>query len=288
MERVRLDEKSSAGFAVISWHDQLQLAWTGNDLRINLASSPDGREITAKQRLDQRSYKQVTTSTGDTSSTRRVALAPSLATAGDRLYLAWTGSNSAVNLLAAEPPAPAPLALRERSGHSPSIAASGDGGLMLAWTGTDRHVNLLTLDHEPSPEPGAPGAAKTTLEQARSADPPAVCCHRGSPVLAWTGTDHRVNIVTGATPSAGPPVRLDGARSAHGPALCSHQGGLVLAWTGTDHHVNILTGAEQPLGTPVRLDEARTMHAPALCSHQGSLIVAWSGTDRRLNLARLS
>jgi hypothetical protein len=73
---VRLDEKSSAGFAVISWHDQLRLAWTGNDMRINLASSPDGSEITAKQRLDQRSYKQETTSTGDTSSTRRVALAP--------------------------------------------------------------------------------------------------------------------------------------------------------------------------------------------------------------------
>lgn len=284
---MRLDEKSSAGFAVISWHDQLQLAWTGTDMRITLASSPDGGEITAKQRLDQRSYTQETISTGDTSSTRRVGLAPALAAAGDRLYLAWTGSHAALNLLAAEAPAQAPLTLRERSGHAPSLATSGDAGLVLAWTGSDRHVNLLALGHGPYPAPGPSGAAKTTLEQARSTDPPAVCCHQGSLVLAWTGSDHCVNIAAGATDPAGPPVRLDAARTRHAPALCSHRGGLVLAWTGTDHRVNILTGAEQPLGTPVRLDGARTRHAPVLCSHQGSLIVGWCGTDGRLNLARL-
>jgi hypothetical protein len=158
---------------------------------------------------------------------------------------------------------------------------------MLAWTGTDRRVNLLAAGPGPYLGSGPPGTAKTTLEQARSADPPALCWHRDSLVLAWTGTDHRVNIVADAMNPPGPPVRLDGARTMHAPALCSHQGSLVLAWTGSDHRVNILTGAEEPHGPPVRLDEARTAHAPALCSHQGGLIVAWSGTDRRLNLARL-
>jgi hypothetical protein len=142
-DRVRLDEKSSAGLAVASWRGQLQLAWTGSDMRLNLASSPDGREIAVKQRLDQRSYKQETTSTGDTSSTRHVGLAPALATSGDRLYLAWRGS------------------------------------------------------------------------------------------------DHRVNIVTGAEEPHGPPVRLDEARTAHAPALCSHQGGLIVAWSGTDRRLNL-------------------------------------------------
>lgn len=236
---MRLDEKSSAGFAVISRHDQLQLAWTGSDLRINLASAPGGSQVTAKQRLDQRSFKQVTTSTGDSSSTRRVALAPALAASGDRLYLAWTGSNAALNLLAAEAPAQAPLTLRERSGHSPSLAPSGDGGLVLAWTGTDRHVNVLALDQGPYPAPGAPGAAKATLEQARSADPPAVCFYRGNLVLAWTGTDHCVNIAADATAPAVPPVRLDGARTMHAPALCSHQGSLFVAWSGTDSRLNL-------------------------------------------------
>jgi len=284
---VRLDEKSSAGLAVASWRGQLHLAWTGSDMRLNLASSPDGREIAVKQRLDQRSYKQETTGTGETSSTRHVGLAPALATSGDGLYLAWRGSDAALNLLAAEDPAQAPLTLRERSGHSPALAASGDGGLVLSWTGTDRRVNLLTAGQGPYLGSGPAGTAKTTLEQARSADPPALCWHRDSLVLAWTGTDHRVNIMADAMNPPGPPARLDDARTMHAPALCSHQGSLVLAWTGTDHRVNILTGAAEPHGSPVRLDGARTAHAPALCSHQGGLIVAWSGTDRRLNLARL-
>jgi len=285
---VRLDEKSPAEFTVISWHDRLHLAWTGTDMRVNLASSPDGRQVTVKQRLDQRSYKQVTTGDGHTSSTTHVALAPSLAVSRDRLYLAWRGGDSALNLLAAEQPAQAPVTLRERSGTSLCLAASGDGGLLLAWTGTDRHVNLLALDRDPylAPEPTA--TAKITLEQARSTDPPAVCWHEGGTVLAWTGTDRRVNILPQVMAPSGTPIRLDAARSPHAPALCSHQGGLVLAWTGTDHRVNILTGAEEPYGTPVQLDGARTMHGPALCSHQGSLIVGWSGTDHRLNLARLS
>jgi hypothetical protein len=284
---VKLDEKSSAGLAVVSWHGQLQLAWTGTDMRINLASSPDGLEITGKQRLDQRSYKQVTTGDGHATSTTTVALAPSLAVSGDRLYLAWRGSNAALNLLVAEPPAQGPVTLRERSGTSPRLAATGDGGLLLSWTGTDRHVNLLALDQDPYLASGPPVAAKTTLEQARSAEPPAVCQHEGGAVLAWTGTDRRVNILLQAMAPSGPPVRLEAARSSHAPALCSHQGSLVLAWTGTDHRINILTGAEEAYGTPVRLDGARTSDAPALCSHQGSLIVGWSGTDRRLNLARL-
>jgi hypothetical protein len=161
---VRLDEKSSAGFAVISWHDQLQLAWTGTDMRINLASSPDGGEITAKQRLDQRSYTQETISTGDTSSTRRVGLAPALAAAGDRLYVAWTGSHAALNLLAAEAPAQAPLTLRERSGHAPSLATSGDAG------------------------------PPVRLDGARTRHAPVLCSHQGSLIVGWCGTDGRLNL----------------------------------------------------------------------------------------------
>lgn len=110
---------------------------------------------------------------------------------------------------------------------------------MLAWTGTDRHVNVLALDQGLYPAPGPPGAAKTTLEQARSAGPPAVCRHRGSLILAWTGTDHCVNIAADAMAPAVPPVRLDEARSRHAPALCSHQGSLFVAWCGTDSRLNL-------------------------------------------------
>ena len=205
-------------------------------MRLNLASSPDGREITTRQRLDQRSYNQETTSTGETSSTRHVGLAPALAISGDRLYLAWTGSDSVLNLLAAEDPAQVPLTLRERSGNSPSLAAPADGGLVLSWTGTDRRVNPLPAGQGPYLPPGA---VKTTLEQARSADPPALCRHLDDLVLAWTGTDHHINILAGAMNPPGPPVRLDAARTMHAPALCSHQGSLIAGWCGTDRRLNL-------------------------------------------------
>jgi hypothetical protein len=68
---------------------------------------------------------------------------------------------------------------------------------------------------------------------------PALCSHQGGLVLAWTGTDHHVNILTGAEQPLGTPVRLDGARTRHAPALCSHQGSLIVAWSGTDSRLNL-------------------------------------------------
>ncbi len=55
LDSVRLDEASLAAVAVTSWHDQLYLAWTGSDMHVNLASSPDGRTITGKQQTALRS-----------------------------------------------------------------------------------------------------------------------------------------------------------------------------------------------------------------------------------------
>ena len=285
LDSVRLDEKSTAALAMIGWRDQLYLAWTGSDLHINLASSPDGRKIRGKQRLTQRSYTQVTRTTSQSTTTEKVALSPSLAVSGEQLYLAWTGGDSALNVLAAEQPAhAAPVTLNERSKDSPSLATTEDGNLVLAWTGTDGHVNLLTLAGDSYGTPGPSGGAKTRFE-ARSSSAPALCSHQGSLVLAWT--EYHINILTGAGDPYGAPVKLEEARSARAPALCSHQGSLVLAWTGTDRHINVLTAAGDPYGAPVKLEEARSGSAPALCSHQGSLIVAWSGTDHHLNVARL-
>lgn len=283
LDSVRLSEKSASPFAAAGWHGQLYLAWTGSDLHINLASSPDGRAAGGKQRLAQRSYLKVTTSTGESTSTTLVALPPSLAAAGEQLWLAWTGGDTALNLLAAGQPAgAAPVTLKERSGDAPSLSVTDAGALVLAWTGTDRHINLLTADAGT----GAPGP-KTRLEQATSNHGPALCSHQGDLVLAWTGSDRHLNVLTGPGDPWRPAIRLDRATSGHRPALCSHQGDLVLAWTGSDRHVNVLTGAGDPYGEPVRLPEAKSSSAPVLASYQGSLIVGWAGTDGHLNIARL-
>jgi hypothetical protein len=50
-------------FAVTGWHDRLYLAWMSGIItfRIDLAHLPDGRQITGKQRLAQRTHECGTT-----------------------------------------------------------------------------------------------------------------------------------------------------------------------------------------------------------------------------------
>jgi hypothetical protein len=239
---VRLGEKSAAACAVTSWQDRLYLAWTGTDLHINVASSVDGRVIMGKRRLAQVSYKRVTKSSpgaNQSSTTETVALAPALAGSGERLSLAWTGTGGALGVLAAEPPEYAgPVTFKERSGESPALAATEVGGLAVAWTGTDRRVNLLTMAAG-SPAVPRTGDAKSRFGEAKSDSAPAVCHHEGHPVVAWTGSDRRVNVITAAGYGPGAPLRLDEARSYGAPALCSHQGRLILAWTGSDRRINL-------------------------------------------------
>jgi hypothetical protein len=240
---VRLGEKSAAACAATTWRDQLYLAWTGTDMHINVASSVDGLGIMGKQRLAQVSYKRVTKSSSgpnESSTTETVALAPALAGSGSRLWLAWTGSDGALNVLGAEhPDYPRPVTFKERTAESPSLMTTEPGNLTVAWTGTDRHVNLLTVAEDP-PGPSLPmGGVKSRFDEAKSDNAPAVCRHQGRSVIAWTGTDRRINLLTAAEYGPGAPVRLEEARSYGAPALCSHQGRLILAWTGSDRRINL-------------------------------------------------
>jgi hypothetical protein len=75
----------------------------------------------------------------------------------------------------------------------------------------------------PRPVPGA-GSARGRQDHARAGTqrgPAAVCCHQGNLVLAWTGTDHRVNILTGAEQPLGTPVRRSGW-TGRGPGTHPH------------------------------------------------------------------
>jgi hypothetical protein len=249
---VMLNEKSSAACAVISWNDQLYVTWTGTDLFLNIVSSPNWGVFADKRRLPHRSYKKITTSSSNMSSsgtssartssstTTTVALPPSMAGSGERLYLAWRGGDRALNLQAVEPGADAtPAKVRERSTESPSLTTYEYRSLMLAWAGTDRHVNLAKVTEDSLGASIRLEQAKIRLEEARSSHAPAVCSHRGGLVLAWTGTDRRVNLLTRAEDLSRAPIRLEEAKSSHAPAVCSHRGGLVLAWTGTDRRPNL-------------------------------------------------
>jgi hypothetical protein len=269
----------AAAVVLTSWQDRLVLGWTGSDLHLNVASSPDGRVFGDKRRLKPRSYVRV--SDGD--DWRTIPLRPAVAGAGGLLHVAWTAPNGKLNLTPvdgapgrAESPA---MVHRQRSASAPALAASGRDDLVLAWTGTDRHVNLLTLA---GPRTGAP----VWLRDARTDASPAVCRHGDAMVVAWTGGDRRINLMTVSAGGPAQPLRLEQARSPAGPALCSHRGRLVLAWAGGDRRVNLLTVAGDQVGSHIRLDEAKTVAAPAVCSHDGAVVVAWVGTDRRVNVVR--
>jgi hypothetical protein len=281
-----LQEKSSAACALASWDGQLFVAWTGTDYHLNIAASAEWGQFAGKQRLPFRSYRQETTSSSANSSsgtssttTHTIALRPALAGSGQDLHLAWRSSHRALNVTAGGHGGwPNPLLLSERSSRSPALAAAGSGALALAWTGTDNHVNLLMLAGG-GPAPVQPSAPKSTFEVARTSSGPAVCGHQGEVVVAWTGTDRHVNLMSPARP----PLWLELAKSGSAPAVCSYQGALAVAWTGTDRRVNVVTDIDNP--RPIRLDQVKSSYSPALCSHRGALVLAWTGTDRRPNLA---
>ena len=277
---VRLEEKSSAACAVTSWQDQVYVAWTGSDLHLNLASSPDGRALAGKRRLAYRTYQQRWSGSGKDSSMQLVILSPSLAGSGEQLFLAWTKGNGAPQVLVAERPDAQPVTIRQRSTEPPSVTMSERGELLLAWTGTSGQVNLATVAHDWSTRP-------IGLTKVRSRVGPALCSHRGDLILAWIGTDRRINLLTVRDNRPTLPIRLEQAKSDRPPAVCSHRGDLVLAWTGSDRRINLITIADDRATQPIRFDQAKTDHAPALCSHRGDLLLAWTGGDRRLNVARL-
>ena len=239
LDSVRLAEKYMGMVAVTGWHDRLYLAWVGSlgskrwsGYKLALAYSPDGREIIGKQRLNQRSYGMM--AGGGESGGSGITARPALAVAGEQLYLAWTGTDHHINILA-DPQSPlgTPVRLEEARSKTTPALCSHQGSLVLGWRGTDARINILT-------GPEGPHGAPVRLEEAWSPYMPALCSHQGSLVLAWTGHDGHINILTGPESPHGAPVRLEEAGSKRGtPALCSHQGSLVLAWGGDDGHLNL-------------------------------------------------
>jgi len=67
----------------------------------------------------------------------------------------------------------------------------------------------------------------------------ALCAYGDRRVLvAWTGTDTRLNVMVVGPGDASAPVTFD-ETSAHAPALCRLGPDILLAWTGTDTRLNI-------------------------------------------------
>ncbi len=116
--------------------------------------------------------------------------APALASFGGRVHLAWTGTNSHLNVATLrdgpdvadkqvlpytsagyrQKPGTAGVSDRETVALGPALAAMTDG-LAAAWTGTDGHLNWATLRGDASAEPREVG----THQHGRACD-----CRHGS------------------------------------------------------------------------------------------------------------
>jgi hypothetical protein len=195
VDSVRLPETTSsvwdAGLAwalgVAGWHDRLYLAWADTSLRsfgkLVLAYSTDGREITDSVLMAQRGRRSAISP-----SLREGDPGPSLAVSGGHLYLAWTGTDGRVNILADPHSAhSAPARLKEtRSSCAPALCSHQDR-LYLAWTANDGRVNILA-------DPHGPHGAPARLEDVRSIGAPALCSHQDRLILVWTGTRGYLNL----------------------------------------------------------------------------------------------
>src|SRR5262249_41068444 len=130
---------------------------------------------------------------GDTSQS-----GPTLAAFGGRLYLAWTGTDSHLNVESSTNGMmfSRKVTLGETSHASPALAAFG-GRLYLASTGTNTALNVE------SSKDGMTFSNKVTLNETSGAAPaltvenPAVKGQSARLVIGWTGTgNEKINYMT--------------------------------------------------------------------------------------------
>lgn len=175
-----------------------------------------------------------------------------LGSSGDRLCLAWTGTDTRLNLL-----------------------WSRDMPVRDGW----RFGGKQTLDHRSS-STQSNGQTSSTVPL-----PPALAATSAGLYLAWTGTDGQLNVM--GLEGSGVHHVIPDQRSQRGPALAARGDELALAWTGTDRRLNVIRGhIDGRFGPPVTFEHT-TSHAPALCFASRDLILLWTGTDKRLNLGFL-
>jgi hypothetical protein len=278
--KVTLSETASAAPAIATALGRLFLAWTGTDLRrqLNVMSSANGSTFVNKATLiDNSPY------------------GPSLAgSVGGpaQVALAWTGTDSARHLNIATSGDGVGFGSKSVLGET-SAAGPGLAWLIeqaIAWKGTDL-AHLLNLEFSPGP-----GGSKTTFGETSIEGPTLTFANflQAEPdlLIAWTGTDNRLNVLF--FPIPGTPTKVTLAESSfHAPAIAffGSQGAttILLAWTGTDGRLNTMTSPDgRTFGNKVTTNETSAF-GPALATFSNGFFIAWAGTDlqRHVNVARV-
>lgn len=113
--------------AVCAHGNQIIVAWTATDRRINVLCSP-ASPSQRRLRLEEKTSHP-----------------PAVCSLGDAIALAWTGTDRHINLaVLRDGTAQSRVRLNHTSSHEPALC-SHFGNLILAWTGSDGRLNTVRL-----------------------------------------------------------------------------------------------------------------------------------------------
>jgi hypothetical protein len=221
---------------------------------------------------------------------------PALAQLNGKVYLAWKGSgNQQLNVAQLQyataaggwgnPAIGSRIGINAISDVGPALVSHG-GQLVLAWKGVDNGaVNVAFWN------PGTPSfTGILTFGEVTIAEPALVVSHDDRLLVAWTGTDKRVNVAelpAGGSSLTGKITLPD--ISEHGPTLASFNNRLFLALQQKDTNDLIIVasddGGQTFAGRP-RTPQTSAL-TTALAAGQQSMFWAWTGVgNEQLNVAR--
>lgn len=101
-------------------------------------------------------------------------------------------------------------------------------------------------------------------------------------VIAWTGTDHHLNLMTSTDGiHYGGKITLPETSFARPAVTAGWGGSIAIAWTGTDsnHSLNVMFDVRSANPTKVTLWHENSFTAPALEHAGDGVLLAWAGTD---------
>jgi hypothetical protein len=223
---------------------------------------------------------------------------PSFAMLNGQLFVAWTGTDTRVNVALVDPANPGFLNANPVnnvvSSAAPALGTFNINGvdrLVVAWTGTDshHHLNISTSFN------GANWGTTTTLNQLATGGPSLTRFNNGNLYMGWTGTDsgHTENFaiwpVGSATPFPGTAMSVAGNTSDSDPSVATVVN-FDYAWRGKDNRINIAfsSNGALPFGTiGIVGGGITTSTSPAIGSFQGLLWLAWIAMDGSVNVEKV-
>jgi hypothetical protein len=254
------------------------IGWTGvGNNQLNLASSTDGHTFRNKY------------TSGETSRD-----APALCVHNKTMYIAWTGTNSLLNVAVVNIQGSTvtgfsnKVTLSEMSTQSPALA-SLNGRLYIGWRGIGNNsLNVM------SSADGRTFTTKYTSNETGN-DAPALCAHNGRLFIAWPGSGNNLQLNVAAVNHSGASVTGFGNKvtlaetSTERPALASFDGKLFVAWRGTNSDLNLMASADNGRTFLDKYtSQESSLLSPALTPSDRLLLYSWADTQSipQLNVAQ--